>query len=488
MKKELQSLKENLLKTKKIKDYKYSKQLNHEPFSKEEITGTLQQLKTIDYKLSEIGKTSGNFYFESDREHIDFIIEVSKDFMYINPLHMFESLGAVQIQSELINFMKDLFFCDGVGSTTSGGTESIFIAVYTLREKAKELGITRPKIIASQTAHAAIDKACGYLEIEHVIVPHCQITGTANLKKMAQEIDDRTIGVYLSGINFPHGNVDDVKWMNDYLLGKDPKSGDVDRKAQAKYEHVGIFVDGCLGGFFTSVSAHLNDGRFPVIDFRLEKVWMMSCDPHKYAMSPKGCSVLLFKNEALKVHSIFKAPYWPGGIYATPGLMGSTTTTPIVGAWASLKRMGMSGIIENYKMITKSIDELSAGIRRIPELRLIGDPKGCSVAFSFSEKMSSKFNVIILNDILKKKSNWHLSISNYPLAIRISITRNNHRNINESLIADLKKAIKEYQDNYSEHHNEKLDSMVFYGSVLDMPTSISEKILSYVLVYINTLD
>lgn len=465
-------------------------ELNQEPLSKEQIFDSIKQLKTLDYKSAEIGKTSGNFYFETDQEHIKFIKEISKDFMYINPLHLFESLGAVQIQSELINFMKNLFFGgkDCVGSTTAGGTESIFIGIYTLREKAKELGITKPKLIASQTAHAAVDKACGYLNIEHVIIPHCQRTGETNLKEMVRQIDDRTIGVYLSGINYPHGNVDDVQWMNNVLLGKDPKSGEINERARANYEHVGIFVDSCLGGFFTSVSAHLNDGRFPVIDFRLEKVWMMSCDPHKYAMSPKGCSVLLFKNAELKVCSIFKAPNWPGGIYATPGVLGSTTTAPIAGAWASLKRLGMAGIIENYKMITNSIDELSAKIRNLPELELIGSPRGCSVAFTFSKKMGKKYNIIILNDILKKMNQWQLSISNSPLAIRISITRNNHKNINECLVPDLKKALREYQDNYSEHHNEKNDSMVFYGSVLNMPTTITERIIAYLFVYMASLE
>jgi len=52
-----------------------------------------------------------------------------------------------------------------VGLLASGGTESILLAIYSYKEDAKARGIDDPEIIASITAHPAIDKACHYFGI-----------------------------------------------------------------------------------------------------------------------------------------------------------------------------------------------------------------------------------------------------------------------------------------------------------------------------------
>ena len=484
--KEIEKLKDKILKMKKLKDYKGTYKLSDEPVLEEEISKTLNHMKTLDYKKSFEGKTSGNYYFEKDQKHISFLKEVSKDFMFINPLHFSESFGTVQLQTELISFMSNLFNggTNATGTITSGGTESIFVGMYTLRECGRQMGITKPNIISSKTAHPAMTKACYYLGIETILLDHNFDTGILDLKKVAKKIDENTIAIYMSGINYPHGIVDDVQWMNNFLLGKNAKTGKIDISIKKKYEHVAIYVDSCLGGFITSISSHLNDGRFSPVDFRLEKVQMISCDPHKYAMSPKGCSVLLFKNIELKVTSVYKSADWPGGIYGTPGFGGSTPSNALVGAWASLKKLGMNGMVQNYKKITSIVDKFKKDIESIPELRMIGDPLGCSIAFTFSKKMGKKFNIIILNEILKKINKWGLGISNSPLAIRISVTRNNCDNINQFLIKDLKTAIEMYKNNYEEHHDEKSDNMVFYGEVLNLPGNLSDKIIGYLMGFL----
>ena len=62
----------------------------------------------------------------------------------------------------------DLFQGDkeACGLTTSGGTESILLAMLAYRQWGRERGITQPNIVASITAHAAFDKACFYFGIE----------------------------------------------------------------------------------------------------------------------------------------------------------------------------------------------------------------------------------------------------------------------------------------------------------------------------------
>ena len=451
---------------------------------------TISKMKNIDYKLSKEGKTSGNYYFEKDQKHISFLKEISKDFLFINSLHFDQSVGTMQIISELISYMIKLFNGNenSVGSTTSGGTESIFMGVYTLRQMGRLKGITKPRIITSNTAHPALNKACYYLNIEIIFVPFLKETGETDLIKISKLIDENTIGVYLSGINYPHGIIDNAEWMNNFLMGRDPKTGSINPSVQSQYDHVGIFVDSCLGGFFTSISAHLKDNRFPIVDFRLEKVWMISCDPHKYGMSPKGCSVLLFRNEELKIQSIFQESQWPGGIYATPSFSGSHSSASYIGAWASLKKLGMDGIIQNYQKIVKVIDKFTNDIKTIPELTIIGNPKGCSIAFKFKPAFEKKFNIVILKELLKKLKKWELSICTKPYAIRISITRNNYENIDKCLINDIMTSLDFYKNNYDQTHNTKSDNMIFYGAVLNLPKTLSSKIVGYFMVYLNKLE
>jgi sphinganine-1-phosphate aldolase len=61
---------------------------------------------------------------------------------------------------------------DACGLTTSGGTESILLAMLAYREWGRAKGITKPNIVANFTAHIAFDKACHYFDIELRKVPH----------------------------------------------------------------------------------------------------------------------------------------------------------------------------------------------------------------------------------------------------------------------------------------------------------------------------
>lgn len=91
--------------------------------------------------------------------------------------------------------------------------------------------------------------------------------------------------------------------MNDYLI---------ENKIAAW-----IAVDSCLGGYHSSISNKLKDDRFPISDFRLDKIAVVTCDQHKYGKAPKGVSCVMFKNEELRECSFSYHKYWSAGIYAT---------------------------------------------------------------------------------------------------------------------------------------------------------------------------
>jgi len=113
------------------------------------------------------GKMSGGVYTAKD-EHWDFISDVMRQNIESNPLHFTEFANIGQLESEIIRVTLDLFNGpeDGCGLTTSGGTESIFIAMLAYREWGRKRGITKPNIVAPITAHAAFEKACFYLGME----------------------------------------------------------------------------------------------------------------------------------------------------------------------------------------------------------------------------------------------------------------------------------------------------------------------------------
>lgn len=49
----------------------------------------------------------------------------------------------------------------------------------------------------------------------------------------------------------------------------------------------------------------------------------ISCDVHKYAMAPKGASVIMYRSKALRKYQYEVITTWPGGVYATPSMAGS---------------------------------------------------------------------------------------------------------------------------------------------------------------------
>ena len=104
------------------------------------------------------------------------------------------------------------------------------------------------------------------------------------------------------------------------------------------------------------------------MDFRLSRVGTISVDPHKYGRSPKGCSVLLFRNGTLKSKSIYISKDWNGGVYITPTFAGSRSSHAIVGAWVAMKRIGLDGIIEMYKKVCKTVDHVREGLKKFEEL------------------------------------------------------------------------------------------------------------------------
>ena len=97
------------------------------------------------------------------------------------------------------------------GSMTSGGSESILLAVKTARDWARQHHpkVKRPLIIAPYSAHPAFNKAAHYLGVEVRRVPIGD-DYRADMNRMRDAVDERTIMLVGSAPQFAHGVFDPI--------------------------------------------------------------------------------------------------------------------------------------------------------------------------------------------------------------------------------------------------------------------------------------
>ena len=127
------------------------------------------------------------------------------------------------MENEVIRMTANLFHGDEevVGTMTSGGTESIMMAVKTYRDRARKLKpwIRNPEIIAPASVHVAFDKACKYFDVKLIHAP-LKNDFTVDIKAVKKKIGFNTILLVGSAPQYPHGVVDDIKALSDLVLKK----------------------------------------------------------------------------------------------------------------------------------------------------------------------------------------------------------------------------------------------------------------------------
>ena len=189
-----------------------------------------------------------------------------------------------------------------------------------------EKGITKPNIVMSETAHCAFDKGGFYFDIE---VRKVKITKdfVADLNGFKQMIDSNTICLVASCPEYAFGNYDPVEEI----------------AALAQSYGIGCHSDCCLGSYVNPFIEELGYKLEYKFDFRVPGVTSISCDPHKYAYGPKGCSILMFRDKRLREYQFYCNTSWNGGIYATTCIAGSRPGAVIVGTWASMRELGRDG-------------------------------------------------------------------------------------------------------------------------------------------------
>lgn len=399
--------------------------LPNEGFEREKVLDILQQMADEESTRWQDGFVSGGIYHGA-KEHIDFLNKVYAINSQSNPIHADIFPSNSKFESEIVSMVASMMGQGKtpddsiiVGSVSSGGTESILLAMKTYRDRAREeKGITQPEMILPVSAHVAFDKASHYFGIKMVKIP-VKDDYTVNVEEVKKAITKNTIVIVGSAPCFPHGVFDDIHALSEIA-----------------YQHgIGFHTDSCLGGFVVPFAEKLGY-NVPVIDFRLKGVTSMSVDTHKYGYAAKGTSVVLYRNEALRHYQYFTATEWPGGLYFSPTLAGSRTGGLSAACWAALLTIGEDGYLRATKAIIETATKVKQAIENeIPDLQILGNPLWILAI------KSDTLNIYEVLDQLSHKG-WSLNGLHKPSCFHIAFTlRQTVPGVAERLIQDLKDAV-----------------------------------------------
>ena len=402
-----------------IKPYRDARSFTHIPeagLAHDEILAEMESLSAREEGAWRDGMVSGAVY-HGDPEHLAFLDRVLSINSQVNPLHSDIWPSAAKYEAEIVAMTAAMLgpgVDDICGTVTSGGTESILLAVKSYRDRA---GLRRPEMVAPVTAHAAFDKAAAYFGVKLIRTP-VDASSRADITAVADAVGANTILVAGSAPAFPHGTIDPIGAL----------------AALAAERGIGFHTDACLGGFVLPWAERLG---FPVppFDFRVRGVTSMSVDTHKYGYAPKGTSVVLYRGHDLRRHQYFTATDWPGGLYFSPTLAGSRPGALSAGAWAAMVAMGEGGYLEATRRILETGSQIRAGIETIPELEVIGDPLWV-IAF--------RSDAVDVYRVMEKmrQAGWSLNGLHNPPAVHIAVTlRHTQPGLAERFVSDLKAAV-----------------------------------------------
>lgn len=437
---------------------------------RDSIIKEMEVLKAREESKWKEGFSSGAVY-HGDDDHIDFLNRIYSMNSQSNPLHSDLWPSNIKYEAEIVSMTANILGASKseassdsdpdkkiCGVVSSGGTESIMLAMKTYRDWARDQkGITEPEMIIPATAHAAFDKSSQYFQIKLIRIP-VDKDYKADVAATEKAITNNTIVIVGSAPSFPHGIVDPVEELSEL----------------ARKNGIGFHTDACLGGFVLPWAKKLGYD-VPSFDFTLPGVTSMSADTHKYGYAAKGTSVILYRGLGLRHYQYYIATDWPGGLYFSPTFAGSRPGALSAACRASLLAMGKDGYMEATRKILETASVLKEGIQQIPDIHILGDPLWV-IAFG-----SENLDIYKIMDFMTERK-WSLNGLHKPQSIHICVTlRHTQPGVTERFISDLKSAVE-----FVKNHQEVKGGMApMYGLAATIPDR--SIIRDYLTAYIDML-
>lgn len=390
-----------------------------EGIARKEVLGLLDEMGTDDIDWH--GGKSWSLVYHAGDEHKQFLADAHAKFASGNLLNPMAFQSLKRMESEVVRMTANMLNApdDAVGTMTSGGTESILLAVKAARERAKKKRrlARSPEMIVPDTIHPAFDKASHYFG---VAIKRVKLDRDfrVDVRALKRAISRNTILIAASAPQYAHGVVDPIAEIG----------------AIASKRGIPFHVDACFGGFILPWLEKLGH-PVPTFDFRVDGVTSMSADIHKYGYAAKGASVVVYRSMDYLKHQFFVATDSPLGIYASPTILGTRPGGPIAGAWATLMAMGESGYLELARKTLEAKSALMAGIGELDGVRVLGSTDGSIVTWAAERGLST----YAIADQLAERG-WGVDRQQKPHCIHCTITAN-HVDVVDDYLSDLADAV-----------------------------------------------
>ncbi len=369
--------------------------------SHDEVLAHLATMRSHDVRWKE-GRAFTLAYFAGDDVH-DLAEHVFGEWMSDNALNTDAFPSLRRIQADVVDVANE-WLAGGPGAAgfmTSGGTESILMAVKAAREQGRaERGITRPNLVLPASAHAAFEKGCHYFGLESRRVP----VGTdwrADVAAMEAAVDADTVLVVGSAPQYPQGVIDPITQI----------------AALAADRGINCHVDACMGGVTLPHLAMLGHD-IPPWNFAVEGVTSMSVDLHKFGYTAKGASVILYRDKRRRRYQTFVTDNWLGGVYGSSGVLGTKSGSSMAAAWAVINYLGTDGYLRLTAAARRACEELAAGVAALPELVVRAAPEATLLAVGAADPAA--LDVFAVADALWRRG-WYVDRQGPPDSLHFTV-------------------------------------------------------------------
>lgn len=438
-------------------------------WSRDQIFATLTELKAHDL-ATEGGAAFAYVYDGGEREAAALAVDAYRMFLASNGLDPTAFPSLLRLENEVIGFAAAHLGGgpEAAGSFTSGGTESLILAVKTARDWARQHRpeVTAPELVLPVTAHASLHKAAHYLGLKVVATPVDPVTFKADVAAIEAAITANTVLIAASAASYAHGVVDPI--------------AEIGAIAQAR--GILLHVDACIGGFLLPYFRRLG-APVPAFDLSVPGVTSISMDLHKYGYAPKGASVILYRDKQLRRHQFYACADWTGYTVINATVQSTKSGGPLAAAWALLHALGDAGYLELARRTLAATRTIVAGVAALPGVRVLGTPEMSLVAFTAEGGGPAAFHIA---DAMKARG-WlvqaQLQGRGSPTNLHLTISAG-HLAVADRFLADLRAAVEEAR---AQPPDEGLAMLLQAAATMDF-TALSDESFAQALALAGVRD
>jgi len=312
--------------------------------------------------------------------------------------HAYPELDFIKLQcaSFLLNLLHGQCNDDYHYFTTSGSSESVFLALLTLKRRHKQLNrpASKPNIIIGANSHITWHKAAKYLDID-IRIASFTSAFIIDTEQVMALIDEHTIGVCCT-LGAPTTLLcDNILAMNRSLVQHQQNTG----------QFIPIHVDAASGGFVVPFVSPATQ-----FDFSLPHVFSINISSHKYGLVYPSLGWLFMRHDAC-IDELLDENDYLGAAIKHFSMQFSHSAAHLMTQYHYIQTLGRAGYQDILAKLFGYCRQLKDNlIRSQTAIEFIAstDPALPGLVFSIPDQ-----DMVLLSQKLKEK-NWYLPV--YSLA------------------------------------------------------------------------